>query len=90
MILYYHISMSKMISITLPEALFERLERLRRDRGAERSGIIQQALAFYLGTQGPNPKVVRRWKAAYAKAGEAESKAAESWKKGQRKARGSP
>lgn len=40
--------MTKRIAISLPEDLYERLERLRRERGAPRSLIIQEAVGEYL------------------------------------------
>lgn len=83
--------MSRTVSVTLPDDLYRRLEELRREKGgAERSRIIQQALAYYLSLQGPDPKVVRRWKEAYAKAGDLEEEAGARWQQAQAKALGQP
>lgn len=40
--------MTKRIAISLPDDLYERLECLRRERGAPRSLIIQEAVGEYL------------------------------------------
>lgn len=83
--------MSRTISITLPERLFSRIEELRKERGGlERSKLVQEALSFYLKSNGPDPKVVKRWKGAFEEIGDLEVKSAERWRQAQAKALGLP
>lgn len=82
--------MAKTISVTLPEALYARIEKARRAKGANRSELVQEALTYYLELQGPDPEVLRRWEQAYAKSDGAESKSAGEWGTAQAGALGKP
>lgn len=81
--------MTRTISITLPERLFSRIEELRRERGGlERSKLVQEALSYYLRSNGPDPKVVQRWKKDFESIGDLEARSAERWRQVQAKALG--
>ncbi len=83
--------MTRTISVTLPEDILIRLKGLEKKRGQrERSKIIHMALRFYFELQGPDPKVVRRWGGAYAKAASLESSDAKKWGSTQSQAFGQP
>ena len=83
--------MSKTISVTLQDELFARLEEFRKACGhIERSGVVQRALAHFLGSGGPDPKVIRRWKAHYDRINDLELERSESWGKIQSDALGQP
>jgi len=83
--------MTHTVSVTLPEDLYRRLEELRRQAGGtERSKVIQRALALYMDLQGPDPKVVRRWQAAYARVGSDEAVQSEKWRGAQAGSLGQP
>ena len=82
--------MTKTISVTLPEALYARVEKARRAKGSKRSELVQDALSYYLAIQGPDPEVVRRWERAYAKSAKAEAKSAADWGPAQADALGKP
>lgn len=83
--------MTKTISVTLPQDILRRLKDLGKERGErERSKIIQMALRFYFELQEPDPRVVRRWGDAYAKAGSQESLGAKKWGRAQSGALGEP
>ena len=83
--------MTRTISVTLPEEDYQRLAALEKERGSrERSRIIQQALRFFFGSQGPNPKVIKRWASAYAEAAGREADDASQWARPQARALGEP
>lgn len=83
--------MRKVLSITVPEDLYRRLLELESRRGKRgRSRIVQEALRAYLSREGPDPRVVRRWAARYAKVSAPESAGAGRWGSAQSGSLGAP
>ena len=83
--------MSKIITVTLQDELFRRLEEFRKSSGRlERSPVVQKALSYFLGASGPDARVLKRWGQAYARVRELEAARADAWSGPQGAALGKP
>lgn len=63
------------ITITLPESLAEKLEKIREKKDYTRSNIVRKALEYYFEEE-INSKIIKKYRPLYARVAKSEEKMA--------------